>query len=306
MCISFEDDYYLHAVEVDIRTMATRLKEDLDDAHDPSPLYVLTRPGYTIYVCSKNSIMILKDGKLKHLVEFMARDVYDKNEYQICNRWYQQFRDNVYMIDREDNLYSICWVDIEQNIPAVPKLIDSQVEDFYVTVKGMATVYKNGDLKLPGSIMIDSKAMPVDVKWSTIIGASNRWIVAGDKKGHAVLAPLSTKGLVKSSLTIELTHNECWVQEHPILKYLKVAVERRRCCLMLAFGIDGCCHLISMSRSGQLILVQSIARILDMNVNYDQEDSLDKTIFSVTDTGIEGQLIIVGYKQINMICLKFK
>ena len=250
--------------------------------------------------------MILKDGKLQHLIEFMARDVYDKNEYRIGNRWHQQFRDNIYMIDREENLYSICWVDIEQNTHVIPRLVDSQVEDFYVTGKGMATVYKNGDLKLPGSIMIDSKTMPADVKWLTIVGVSNRWIVAGVNEGHAVLSALSTKGLVKSSLTIELTHNDYWGEEgDPFLKYLKVAVERRRCCLMLAFGTDGCCHLISIRSSGLLILVQSIASILDTNMDYDY-DNANKTTFSVTDTGIEGQLIMTGYKQINMISLKFK
>ena len=305
MCISFEDDSYLHAVEVDIKMMATRTLEDLDDADDPFPLYMMTRPGYTIYVCRKNSIIILKDGKLQHLIEFMARDVYDKNEYRIGNRWHQEFRHNIYMIDREENLYSIFWVDIEQNTHVVHKLVDSQVEDFYVTGKGRAIVYKSGDLKLPGSIMIDSKTMPVDVKWLTIVGVSNRWIVAGDNKGHAVLAALSTKGLVKSSPTIELTHNANWGEGDPILKYIKVAVERRRCCLMLAFGTDGCCHLISMRSSGQLILVQSIATILDTNVDYDY-DNANKTTFLVTDTGIEGQLIMTGYKQINMISLKFK
>ena len=69
----------------------------------------------------------------------------------------------------------------------------------------MAIVYKNGDLKLPRSIKINSKTMPAYVKWSAIVGASNSWIVAGDKEGHIVLATLSTKGLVKSSLTIKLT-----------------------------------------------------------------------------------------------------
>ena len=210
------------------------------------------------------------------------------------------------MIDEKDDLYTICWTDIEKGTLVAPKLIDSQVEDFYVTRKGMAIVYMNGDLKLPGSIKVDSRTMPADVKWSTIQYTSNRWIVAGNNKGHALLATLSTKGLVQSSLTIKLTHNGYDPSLLGTLKYLKVTVERKCCSLLLAFGTDGCCHLISMRRSRPLILVQSIASILDTNVDYDTAENARKSTLSVTDTGIEGQFIILAYKQINMISLKFK
>ena len=219
----------------------------------------------------------------------------DLTRANICtyNKWHQQFRDNVYMIDIEDNLYRICWTDIEHGIPVVPKLIDSHVEDFYLARKGMAIVYLRGDLKLPGSIKVDSKAMPTGVKSPTIVCASNRWIIAGHKEGHAVLATLSTKGLVQSSLTIKLTHNGCRPAEYPTLKYLKKAVERKCCSLILTFGTDGCCHLISLIRSGRKIIqVQSIANILDTNVHYDYDS--DKTTLSVTHTGIEGQFIMTG------------
>ena len=209
------------------------------------------------------------------------------------------------MIDTDDNLNCICWTDIEKGIPVVTKLIDSLVEDFCVTRKGMAIVYTNGDLKLPGSIKVDSKITPADVKWSTVVGASNRWIVAGDNKGHVVLLTLTTKGLMRLSLTIKLTHNGFRPEEYATLYSIKMAVERRHCSLLLAFGNDGCSYLISMKKSGQLILVQSIASILNMNVEYDAENA-NKTTLSVADTGIEGQFIILAYKQINIICLKFK
>ena len=209
------------------------------------------------------------------------------------------------MLDNDDSVYSIYWTDIEKGGPVVPKLVDSQAEDIFVIRKGVAILYKNGELKLPRSIIVDSKSMPADIKWSAIEGASNRWIVAGNNKGHSILTTLSTKGLVQSSLMIKLTHNGYWPKEYATLKHLKVAVERKHNSLILAFGTDGCCHLISMRRSGQLILVQSIASILDTNVNYDYDDA-NKTTFSVTDTGVEGRFIVAGYKQMNMISLKFK
>ena len=193
---------------------------------------------------------------------------------------------------------------MEQNMAAVPKLIDSQAEDFYVNSKGMAIVYINGDLKLPGSARVESKTMPSDVKWSAIVGASSRWIVAGGRKGHLVLVTLSTKSLVRSSLTIKLTQNGYRPELHATLYCIKVAVVRRHCSLILAFGIDGCSHLISMNKSGQLILAQSIASILDTSVNY--EDGGCKTTLSVAETNIEGRFIVSSYMQLNMIDFKFK
>ena len=304
MCISFVNSSSIPAVEVDINTMATRPIEDLSDAKIKSPVYILSRNDYIMYVCKENDVMILKYGKFQCNLGLRPRLRYDKNYNLIRGRWHQHFRDNVYMIDTGDNLYSMSWSDIEHGPPVALKLIDSQVEDFYVTRKGMAIFYKNGDLKLPGPIKVDSKAMPAGVKSPTIIYTSNRWIIAGDKEGYAVLATLSTKGLVQSSLTIKLTHNGSRPAEYPTLKYLRIAAERRYCSLILAFGIDSCCHLISMRRSGQLILVQSIASILDTNVHADYNS--EKITLSVTDTGIEGQFIMTGYKQINMISLKFK
>ena len=304
MSLAFEHDYYLHAVEVDISTMATRPIQDLNDDSLRYPLYLLTRNDYIMYVRSEDGITLLKDGKLQFEIGFRARLRLENCYYSICSRWNQQFGVDIYMIDEKDDLYTICWTDIEKGTPVAPKLIDSQVEDFYVIRKGMAIVYRNGDLKLPGSIKVDSKTIPADVKWSTILYTSNRWIVAGHNKGHVVLVRLSTKCIVRSSLTIKLSHNGYDAALLGTLKYLKVAVERRYCCLLLAFGTDGCCHLISMRRSRPLILVRSIASILDTNVDYDYDSN--KFTLSVADTSIEGQFIMTGYKQINMITLKYK
>ena len=216
-----------------------------------------------MYVANGDSIMILKDDKLHHKIDFKARYRNEKSYYVIGGRWHQQFGVDVYMIDTDGNLFSICWTYIEESMPMVPKLIDSQVEDFYVSGKAMAIVYGNNDLNLPGSIIVESKALPADVKWSTILGASNRWIVAGNNKGHAILATLSTKGLFKSSLTIKLTHNGYNPEEYATLYSMRKTVELKDCSMVLAFGIDSCCHLISMRKSGQLILVQSMCDIYD-------------------------------------------
>ena len=120
---------YIPAVEVDINTMATRPIEDLSDATIPFPIYMLTRNDYMLYVFPGNDIMILIDVKLLHKFDFTARVRFEKSKYLQYNKWHQQFRDNVYMIGRENNLYSICWTDIEHGIPVVPKQIDSHVED---------------------------------------------------------------------------------------------------------------------------------------------------------------------------------
>ena len=304
MCSIFDNYRHISAIEVDIYTMAIRPIEDLNDECTQYPLYMLTRNNYTIYVSSENATMILKDGKLQFNLDFRPRYRYGKSYYDICGRFHQQFRDNVYMIDKQDSIFSICWTDIEQSMPVALILIDKKIEDFYVTRKGIAIVYTDGNLKLPRSIMVESTIMPADVKWSAVVGASNRWVVAGDDKGYIILVALSTKGLMKSSLKINLNHNGYRPEEYATMHSIKVAVERRHCCLILVFGTDGCFHLTSMSRSGHLMLVQSIASILDPNVDY--EDDATKTTLSVTDTGIEGRFIMTGYKQINMICLKFK
>ena len=175
MSISFDDDSYIPAIKFDISTLSTRPIEDLSDGSIHAPQFMLTRNKYITYVFSGfDGILMLKDDKLHVKIEFKHRYRLDKNFHIICDRWNQQFGVDVYMIDRQDHLYSLCWTDIEQNIPVVLKIIDSLVEDFCVTNNGMAILYTNGDLKLPGSIMVESKIMPADAIWSTIIKSSNR------------------------------------------------------------------------------------------------------------------------------------
>ena len=63
-------------------------------------------------------------------------------------------------------------------------------------------MYKKGDMRLPGAIMVGSKALSACVKWSAIGSMSDRSIVSGDLKGHVMLVALSTKGRAKPSLFI--------------------------------------------------------------------------------------------------------
>ena len=303
--LSFDDESHILAVELDISTMATKPIEDLSSEILHSPYYMLSRNDYIMYVSSSpDGISILKDGKLQYNIDFKPRYRYGKSFFSLLGRWNQQFNDQVYMIDHRDHLYRIFWTDIVQSVSVIPELIGSQVEDFCVSKKGMAIIYKNGDFKLPGEIMVKSERFPADVRWSIVVRASHRWIISGDHIGNAVMMALSEKGYMQSSLTVKLNHSGYKPEQHAVLYCLKVAVERRRCCLILAFGIDGCCHLISMTRSGYLILIESIDSMLDANVQY--EDDSCKTTFSVTETDIEGQYIMTSYKQINMISLKFK
>ena len=294
------------AVEVDIGTMATRSIEALveDDVH--FPLYMIARNDCIMYVSNgMNRVSILKNNIFHVKIDILPRYRVDKTYYTIRNRWHQQFRVNVFLIDIRDDLYCICSTEIEQNRPIIAKLVDSKVEDFYINKKGMAIVYKNGCVRLPESIVVESKAMPVGVGWSHVVGVADRWIVAGDlDDSDVLLATLSKRNGVQATLTVRLTHNGFMPDWYSTLKYLKVADERRNCALVMAFGFDSCCHLISMRGSGRLILVQSIASILDTNVEY--ESDAFKTTFSVIETGIKGRYLMTGFKQINMIYVKFK
>ena len=91
---------------------------------------------------------------------------------------------------------------------------------------------------------------------------------------------------------------------HAVVYGVKAAVELWHASILLAFGDDGCCHLISMTRRGRLAVLQSIASILSEDVNY--YGDMNKLIFSVTETDRKGQFILTGYKWLHRLCLQFK
>ena len=127
MCIYFYNGDYIPAVEVDINTMATKPIEDLSDGYIKFPQYMLTRNEYIMYVSRTDDIMVLKNGKVQFNVQVPDQFELDNNDDIIWGRFHQQFGADVYVVDANKNLYSICWTDIENDIFVVPKLIDMEV-----------------------------------------------------------------------------------------------------------------------------------------------------------------------------------
>ena len=72
------------------------------------------RRGYILYVCGSDGTKIFRDGKSQFKTNFRARYRFDKNDYAIRDRRHEQFGVDVYMIDINNNLYSICWPDIDK------------------------------------------------------------------------------------------------------------------------------------------------------------------------------------------------
>ena len=165
-CLEYVKERYTPAIEVDIKTMATSPIADLTFDQNDSPFNMLPRNNYIMCVSRRyDGITIYINAKWHSNIEFMDRHRHDKAYYDICSRWYQQFDSNIYIVGDWDMLCRTSWIDIEQSesVAVIPKLIDSQVEDYFVTRGGNAIVDVNSDLKLPGEIVVESKTLSAEV-----------------------------------------------------------------------------------------------------------------------------------------------
>ena len=231
--------------------------------------------------------------------------------YNIFGRYCQQLIDDIYVVDKDSKLWRIYWHDIEARRYDAKCLIDVDVEDFYMHEHGNAILKTTGIIALSGGQSINMQDVAGSVRWSTVTRAANRWIVSGGENNDvcegycdkyydstSTIASVDDRGVGISSMSIRTTA----VAYSAFIKYLKTAIVRGDRAIILAIEVSACCHLISMTASGRLHMIESMPSICKPDVEYCSYNP--KRISSMTETDIKGQYIVAGYMWIRKLTVR--
>ena len=260
---------------------------------------------YMLLVGITGKMAILRDLQYIGQIEFRAKHESCKNSDIIRGRYAQQVGKTVYAVDLLGRLYRIEWQDIKECIDQ-KKLIKSHVQNFFVDkILGMAIVDRTGTLYLDNEVEVDLKKVKTEAKWTIVTCIAKCWIVSGDHDDQAIMASISKKGDIRSTLKLKLTSNGYMDMDG--LKYAgiyalwKVYATGMRG-IMMAIERDSCCHLISVDY-GRLTVLQSIDSIVPLDV---VEDKFKRIVMSVTSTAKRGQFIFGGFEWTRLIIVKYK
>ena len=296
----FDIDFY-GAYWIDIDTLtANRLEIDL---HNVTNCFI--DGEYMLVVRYYRPMTIYRRLVDIGQIEFNIKFKVCKNGQLIRRRYEQQVGQTVYAVDDDNDLYRIEWQDIKDGHYR-RSLVKSNVENFCVDgLLGLATVNVDLSLSLDGGTEVDLRQkVESQAEWTIVTCIAKCWIVSGDLDGQAIIASITNKGNIRSTLKLTLTSNGFEHREGN--KYAGIFVLRRayvrgRRGIMLAIERDGCCHLISVAY-GRMSKLQSTDSIVSSVVEYGSE----RHVMSVTDTHTEGEFMVGGRRWTKRISLKLK
>lgn len=81
----------------------------------------------------------------------MPSEVVCRFSWYISDRWFQDRKDDKYILSDKDVLYGLKWSRILEGDYTGAIILRSDVEDFYASERGLAVIGINGRLVLPGS-----------------------------------------------------------------------------------------------------------------------------------------------------------
>ena len=261
---------------------------------------------YMLAVRVGKPVIILRDLREIGLVDVVGKFKSCKNYQPIFGRLSQQTGKTVYAVDYDGDLYRIEWQDIKEG-KYHKTLVKTKIQHFFADKRlGLATVHTDGILPLASGTELDLR-QNVDPKaiWTIVTCIAKCWIVSGDLDGQAIMASITNKGDIRSTLRLKLTSNG--YEDHNEMAYggiyaLKNAYARHRRGIILAIERDGCCHLISVE-DGLMSKLQTIDSIVPQDlVDYER----NRVVLSVTATDKAGEFIAGGYHWTKKITIKLK
>ena len=182
-------------------------------------------------------------------VDILARRRNYRDDWDITDRWCQQRSDDLFVVDICDNLYSIKWSDIEQDIFDELTLVSHNVEDFYAAKHGVGVITTDMHLILPGRTPISlaiclethnqksSGCRYSDTKpyCSILVHSGGHWIAGGNLPGNEMLASFGRGSRPVSILSISSSYR---TKLHNIIN----CFERRNRSVIMAQEREGCCY----------------------------------------------------------------
>ena len=289
---------------VDIDTLkADRLEMTVIDI----TLNVFVDGEYMIVVIYDRPMRILRNLQDIGQIEFRGKYEICKNYEDIHGRYAQQVGRSVYALDNGGRLFRIEWQDIKDG-KYDKTFVKSSVENFYVDRRlGLATINLDHTLSFASETEVDlGQKIDSKVIWTIVTCFAKCWIVSGDRDSQAIMASISKKSDIRSTLKLMLTSNGYKNyrdrREYRGICSLHQAYVRGRRGIMLAIERDGCCHLISV-HYGRLSKIESIDSIVNVDVI---EHMQHRVVKSVTATGAKDVFIVGGHLWTKKITIKLK
>ena len=279
----------IYAVDIDTRAVDTIAKG--------AAVNIVTRGGVVVTFAT-NTAAVRLNRAITGNIDIECRNRVASG-WPIHDRWCQQLFDDIYVIDSSDSLYRISWHDVIAGRYDSKCLIDDSVEDFYMHEHGNAILKTTGIIALKDGRSVNMQDVDDIAKWSAVIRSADRWIACGDRTdSRSTIASIDDAGVVISTVTLCTTD----VDGEAFIKYLKTAIVRGRQAVILAIDISARCHLISMTASGRLHMLESMPSIYKPDVVY--PDDTWKATTSMSETDVEGQYIVAGYMWIKKLTVE--
>ena len=269
--------YGMYAVDIDTREI------NHIGMHGDS-CKIVTRDDIVV-VFKHNGNAIVLDGHIDAGQIDLECKFHNASGHWVSDRYCQDLNDNIYVVDRYHNLWRISWHDVKARRYDAKCVFSKSVEDFYMHEHGNAILKTTGIIVLSGGQFINMWDIDGYAEWSAVIRSANRWITCGDRKAEdrmSTIVSIDDQGVIKSSTSIRTTA----VDGKAFIRYLKTVIETGNQAIILAIELSACCHLISMTASGRLYLIESMPSIRRPDVEYPSDWC--KVIFSMAESDTQG------------------
>ena len=305
MTIMQDNRYLMHAGDSRIyRVDIDKLKAERLEPNIRNTANCFIEGEYMLVVRYAGPMMIFRDLREIGQIDFKGKDKRCKNDQLIRGRYSQQTGQTVFAVDRAGGLYRIEWQDIKDG-EYRKTLVNSNVENLYVAEGlGLATLKVDSTLNLACETEVDlRKKFDSKAKWTIVTCIAKCYIISGDLDDQAIMATISKKGNIGSTLKLKLASNGFVNddgREFAGIYSLHQAYVRGRRGIMMAIECDGCCHLISVVY-GRMSKLQSIASIVNADV---VDDKWNRIVMCVIHTDTEGVFLTGGFGWTRLISLK--
>ena len=269
-------------------------------------LNIMVKDDLRMYVYDGKPAYIIRKNDVIGIVNITgrARDMFDLN-YRYKGRWSQQFDDRVYVIDHIDILCCVEWSDIEASVFDSVSEIDIGVEAFCVAKAGIAVLYIDKSLRLPGYGKLVNLNSAFKVKeWTIVERAASQWIIAGTNKNLATLVSISRSGTFRSKLRIPMA--KIVYRQTPLSPYglmIKTAASSRHSAALIVSEESGYCHLVSLDRIGRLTLLQTISPTAGLPVDM---TLYVNTTMSISKSIVDDDLLVCCHSHVKKLTVELK
>lgn len=208
-------------------------------------------------------ISVLKGTQKVGVMNVQVRLLKCKSCVYYFDRWIQQSKSNLFILDNSLNLLIFKWSDIHAGTYTKKMLVSKNVNNYAVTSNGVAILTTDGRLQLSDKFGIDLNPVDSLTAWSLVAEADKYWLVSGE---IGSIVSISRTGVLKSKINVMMASNSIDGFDDISIYSLEFISSKAAYDIIVAIERGGCLHMISMSKNGSLSLLSSREKITS---NYD-------------------------------------